>query len=786
MDPTKDFASTLNANNPGFIQKYFASSRLHHLSSWKADLVDFIGNMMKNKASSQCDDDYRTIMHIDMDCFFASVGLRDKPHLRDKPVVVAHSIGGVAMDFSSSELASCNYIARSKGVKNGMYLGTAKELAPDLVVIPYEFEKYDECTRALYQILIQSSDFVQAVSCDEAFIDVTKTIARDISSLKRNQLDTFLEYEKAVRTVAENIRDQIFKETGCTASVGIAHNILLARLATRQAKPNGCHFIRQSDTHAIISELPIKDLPGCGWSTEQKLLKMKVETCGDLRNTPIALLQRELGTKTAETLRAYSLGQDSRILENRPRQTIGAEINWGIRFTTQNQISNFLKNFCDEVFARLQKSEVTARHLTVNIKKKLYEGEPTKFLGMGNCEDHSKSLTLNFSFSRVDQLTQQVAALVKELMSAASMKPADLRGVGIHLKKLVPNHIKQASNGNGGSRSKGLHDYFTARADHNDNPPPPAATSKCSGAAPTCTYTYSCIDESSTISYDHSAESHGAKRLSTAGAATTPSEPMLPACLTPPPLPLPSSSHATVRETEATPHVLSDHQHHQIFQHHQGHQLQEGHPRILTSPKSASSLLGRWLQASKKKGKYTRPSAPSPGSSPDNSHYDASDNKVVPSVEINPAPHHRAARDDGSVVDPETAASLPDEIVRELISAGYMLPQTANYSIKGSSHVCQETKSAAKQLKKEKTPSSAATSSLGKRVGIEAFFPSRSDSKGTSASILNEAEEGAAVDEQESWRKEFLDALPEDIRREQLLLLQQESRDRIKMKKNSS
>ena len=112
-------------------------------------------------------------MHIDMDCFFASVGIRDRPHLIHAPIAVAHSLNGVNMSYSTSEIASCNYIARSKGVKNGMFIGYAKQLEPNLHIIPYEFEKYDHVSKCLYSVLLRHSNYVQAVSCDEAFIDVT-------------------------------------------------------------------------------------------------------------------------------------------------------------------------------------------------------------------------------------------------------------------------------------------------------------------------------------------------------------------------------------------------------------------------------------------------------------------------------------------------------------------------------------------------------------------------------------------------------------------------------------
>ncbi|KAJ1397610.1 hypothetical protein B484DRAFT_406920 [Ochromonadaceae sp. CCMP2298] len=138
----------LLCTHPGFLKRYFETSRLHHLSTWKADLVDcVIAKLGPRHRASLPQEPLRTLLHVDMDCFFASVGVRDRPRLRDRPVAVAHSQGGLKLDFSTSEIASCNYPARARGVKNGMFLGAAKGLCADLEVIPYEFDKYDKCSR---------------------------------------------------------------------------------------------------------------------------------------------------------------------------------------------------------------------------------------------------------------------------------------------------------------------------------------------------------------------------------------------------------------------------------------------------------------------------------------------------------------------------------------------------------------------------------------------------------------------------------------------------------------
>lgn len=467
---------SLICTNPGFIQRYFQTSRLHHLSTWKADLCEYVGDVMgqskRQHRSSSVKDFPRVIMHVDMDCFFASVGIRDRPHLRGKPVAVAHSAGGMKLDHSSSEIASCNYEARAKGLKNGMFLGSAKSIAPDLVIIPYEFDKYDACSRALYKILIDESDFVQAVSCDEAYIDLSHTIRQKLQqegyisapSSSSSSLSISAHYntqhllqriEVLAREHAETIRRRVHQETqGCNASIGISHNLLLARIATSRAKPNGVFFLTHSSAQSCLRDLSIRDLPGVGWSMAEKCSELQLSTCGDVQSaSSLKSLQRELGDRTGEMIYAFAHGEDDRVLENKPRQTLGAEINWGVRFTNFTQIETFMQAFCDEVFHRLDSAHWLASHITVNAKKRLYTGEPPKFLGCGHCADFSKSVQLQQPISSSEALCRHALTLFKEM----NLVPEDVRGIGVHLKKLRRKAGYGASEGGGG-----LSKYFAA------------------------------------------------------------------------------------------------------------------------------------------------------------------------------------------------------------------------------------------------------------------------------------------------------------------------------------
>lgn len=245
MGPSFDqYNSRVSGKNPNFVRDYYAQSRLHHLSTCGTYARDFIYKIQQEFTQthpswsfSQPTDPNRVIVHIDLDAFFVSVGLLSRPNLNGKPVVLAHG-----EKVGNSEISSCNYVAREKGVRNGMMMMQARQLCPELNVIPYEFDKYKQASEAFYRILIQHTIRIQAVSMDEAYLDLTKEIACE----KRQSNMDDRNCEMIVNAIVQRIRQQIQHELGICASAGIAHNMLLARMATFTAKPNGQVRLAQS------------------------------------------------------------------------------------------------------------------------------------------------------------------------------------------------------------------------------------------------------------------------------------------------------------------------------------------------------------------------------------------------------------------------------------------------------------------------------------------------------------------------------------------------------------
>ncbi|CAK7330023.1 unnamed protein product [Dovyalis caffra] len=416
VGPSNQRHSTLG--DPNFVENYFKSSRLHFIGTWRSRYrkrFPSSSSDFKCRSSDLITSDNSqksTIIHVDMDCFFVSVVIRNHPELHDKPVAVCHSDN----PKGTAEISSANYPARNYGVKAGIFVRDAKALCPHLVIFPYNFKAYEEVADQLYNILHKHCNRVQAVSCDEAFLDVTDTDVGDPELL------------------ASTIRKEIFETTGCTASAGIAGNMLMARLATRSAKPDGQCYIPSERVDEYLHKLPIKALPGIGHVLEEKLKKRNVWTCGQLCLISKESLQKDFGKKTGEMLWNYSRGVDNRLVGNiQESKSIGAEVNWGVRFKDLQDSQHFLLNLCKEVSLRLQGCGVQGRTFTLKIKKRRKDAdEPAKYMGCGDCENLSHSMTVPIATYDVGVLQR----VTKQLFGSFCLDVKDIRGLGLQVSKL--------------------------------------------------------------------------------------------------------------------------------------------------------------------------------------------------------------------------------------------------------------------------------------------------------------------------------------------------------------
>ncbi|KAK8949785.1 DNA repair protein REV1 [Platanthera guangdongensis] len=403
--------------DPNFVENYFKHSRLHFIGTWRNRYRKRFCNMLKGECSKSNVDSststYKTsIIHIDMDSFFVSVILRKYPELLDKPVAVCHSNNSKG----TAEISSANYPARNYGVSAGMFVRDAKACCPNLVVFPYNFEAYEEVADQFYSILHKHCNKVQALSCDEAFLDIS-----EFSDLDPENFSSV-------------IRKEIEETTQCTASAGIAGNLLMARLATKFAKPNGQCYIPSEKVESFLDDLPITALPGIGRAIGDKLESKQLRTCGQLRLISKKTLHKDFGAKIGDMLWNYCRGIDDRKVEIlKETKSIGAEVNWGVRFLNTMDCEHFLNNLSKEVSSRLQECGVVARTINLKVKRRRAGAkDPLKFMGCGDCENISRSMTLPVATDDAT-LIQRTA---KKIFASYRIDVTEVRGVGLQMSKL--------------------------------------------------------------------------------------------------------------------------------------------------------------------------------------------------------------------------------------------------------------------------------------------------------------------------------------------------------------
>lgn len=443
-DPRMRKSSTAN---PDFIQQYYAESRLHHLSTWKAELKSKMQRLANErgagatKAIKRRPGTRRYVMHVDFDSFFCAVSLKSAPEYGEKPAVVAHSTG------TGSEIASCNYPAREFGVKNGMWMKRALEMCPDLKVLPYDFPAYEDASRLFYEAVLEVGGVVQSVSIDEALVDITTLVLNASGSDGHgvSEGSIWREQEKA-NELATELRARIKEKTGCNVSVGIGGNILLAKVALRKAKPAGQYQIKPEEVLDFLAELKVENLPGVAYSIGGKLEEIGIRLVKDIRNASKERLVSVLGPKTGEKLWEFSRGIDRAEVGEQPiRKSVSAEVNWGIRFINQQEAEEFVLNLCKELERRLLNEGVKGTHLTMKIMRRSLDAplDPAKHLGHGKCDTFNKSTIFGVATHNAEAIGKEAVSILRSF----KFSPGDLRGLGVQLQKLEPIKAHKAPEG---------------------------------------------------------------------------------------------------------------------------------------------------------------------------------------------------------------------------------------------------------------------------------------------------------------------------------------------------
>ena len=246
----------------------------------------------------------RKIIHIDMDCFYAAVEMREDPRLKGKPVAV----GG--LPEQRGVLATCNYEARKFGLHSAMSSAQAVKRCPNLILIPPNFALYRQVSQQIHEIFQRYTAIIEPLSLDEAYLDVTDST----------------HYSGSATWIAQAIRQEIVDKLNLTASAGIAPLKFLAKIASEQNKPNGQFVITPEDVPYFVQKLALKKIPGVGKVTAEKLANMGLQTCGDVQRHSKNQLLAIFG-KAGQRIWDFSHGIDPREVQpHRIRKSIGVEV----------------------------------------------------------------------------------------------------------------------------------------------------------------------------------------------------------------------------------------------------------------------------------------------------------------------------------------------------------------------------------------------------------------------------------------------------------------------------
>ena len=284
-----------------------------------------------------------TVLHVDMDAFFASVEQRDHPEWRGKPVIVG------AGPHERGVVSTCSYEARRYGVHSAMPSRTAYALCPNGIFVTPRMHAYQEVSDVAFEVFSHYSPFVEGVSVDEAFLDVTGTV----------------HLFGDMRTLAERLRAEIKTACGVTCSVGLAPNRLLAKIASEQNKPDGLFIMpfKEDAIRAFLAPQPVKILWGVGKKTADVLIRYGYRTCGDIQNADPRFLTRLLGDAAAESIRNHAFGIDHSPFpsEEAEEKSVSREHTFAEDESDRETVRQTLLQLVEEVGRRFRRQERWAR-----------------------------------------------------------------------------------------------------------------------------------------------------------------------------------------------------------------------------------------------------------------------------------------------------------------------------------------------------------------------------------------------------------------------------------------
>jgi len=343
------------------------------------------------------------IIHIDMDAFYASVERRDNPELKGLPVAVGY-------DGKRGVVAAASYEARKYGVHSAMATSTAKRLCPGLIFITPRFEKYRAVSRQVHAVLTEYTDLIEPLSLDEAYLDVTIN--------KKNIPSAW--------TVAQNIRDEIYKRTGLTASAGVSYNKFLAKLASDMRKPNGQYLITPEQGPDFIAQLAISKFHGIGPATTEKMHRLGIQTGADLKTWSLEDLRSNFG-KLGSWYFDLARAQDQRPVEpHRERKSVSAETTFLNDVTDRDHLDQTLAELAGEVWHWVEEHHQYGRTVVIKIK-------------WANFEQSTRSKTEQSPIVEI----ADVRSIASELLNSIFPLPQGIRLIGIGISGFATEKVNR-------------------------------------------------------------------------------------------------------------------------------------------------------------------------------------------------------------------------------------------------------------------------------------------------------------------------------------------------------
>jgi DNA polymerase-4 len=348
------------------------------------------------------DDEGCSILHVDMDAFYASASLLSRPELKGTPVIIAG--GG-----NRGVVLSATYEARAFGVSAAMPTARARRLCPQATVVAPDYARYERISKAVMAVFASVTPIIEPLSLDEAFLDVSGARRR----LGRP------------RQIAQQIRDTIADEQGITCSAGVASTKFIAKLASGLAKPDGLLVVPKAEVVGFLHQLPVGALWGVGERTEEALRRLGLHTVADIAHTPLETLRRALGDNAGPALHALAWGRDTRpVVPTHRERSIGADETFSFDVDDPAYIHRQLLKLSDRTAARVRAAGLVGRTISIKVRFSDFT-----------------TITRSKTLRDPTDVSRDIYAISRALFDGLGLQRARLRLVGVRMEGLMDSDL---------------------------------------------------------------------------------------------------------------------------------------------------------------------------------------------------------------------------------------------------------------------------------------------------------------------------------------------------------